>query len=59
MKHHLLKYPEQDVPIWAVTDVLSFGNLLFLYELMQTPVRARSPACLDSPIPAALVLCCV
>lgn len=37
LKHHLLKYPEQDVPIWAVTEVLSFGSLPFLYELMQTP----------------------
>nr|WP_246256453.1 Abi family protein [Pseudarthrobacter oxydans] len=36
LKHHLLKYPEQDVPIWAVTEVLSFGNLPFLYDLMQT-----------------------
>ncbi|TLM83051.1 Abi family protein [Pseudarthrobacter sp. NamE5] len=36
LKHHLLKYPEQDVPIWAVTEVLSFGSLPFLYELMQT-----------------------
>lgn len=43
IKHHLLKYPEQDVPIWAVTEVLSFGNLPFLYELMQTP-DARSVA---------------
>ncbi len=37
IKHHLLKYPEQDVPIWAVTEVLSFGNLPFLFDLMQTP----------------------
>lgn len=43
IKHHLLKYPEQDVPIWAVTEVLSFGNLPFLYDLMQTP-DARSVA---------------
>lgn len=33
--HHLLKYPEQPVPIWAVTEVLSFGKLPFLFELMQ------------------------
>ena len=38
-----MKYPEQDVPIWAVTEVLSFGNLPFLYDLMQTP-DARSVA---------------
>jgi abortive infection bacteriophage resistance protein len=37
LKHHLLKYPHQDVPIWAVTEVLSFGNLPYLFELMQTP----------------------
>lgn len=43
LKHHLLKYPEQDVPIWAVTEVLSFGSLPFLYELMQTP-NAREVA---------------
>jgi abortive infection bacteriophage resistance protein len=37
LKHHLLKYPEQDVPIWVVTEVLSFGNLPYLFDLMQTP----------------------
>ncbi|MFJ4027877.1 Abi family protein [Paenarthrobacter sp. NPDC089989] len=37
LKHHLLKYPQQEVPIWAVTEVLSFGNLPYLFELMQTP----------------------
>ncbi|MGM7669628.1 Abi family protein [Microbacterium sp. A93] len=36
IKHHLLKYPQQPVPIWAVTEVLSFGNLPFLFELMKT-----------------------
>ena len=25
------------MPIWAVTEVLSFGNLPYLFELMQTP----------------------
>ena len=34
--HHLLKYPNQPVPIWAVTEVLSFGKLPFLFDLMQT-----------------------
>ncbi|MET1083009.1 MAG: Abi family protein [Burkholderiales bacterium] len=34
--HHLMKYPEQPVPIWAVTEVLSFGKLPFLFDLMQT-----------------------
>lgn len=34
--HHLLKYPQQPIPIWAVTEVLSFGKLPFLYDLMQT-----------------------
>lgn len=33
--HHLLKYPEQPVPIWALTEALSFGKLPFLFELMQ------------------------
>lgn len=32
-----MKYPEQNVPIWAVTEVLSFGNLPYLYELIQAP----------------------
>lgn len=35
--HHLLKYPRQPVPTWAVTEVLSFGKLPFLFDLMQTP----------------------
>ncbi len=35
ISHHLLKYPKQPVPIWAVTEVLSFGKLPFLYDLMQ------------------------
>ncbi len=35
--HHLLKYPQQPVPIWALTEVLSFGKLPFLFDLMQTP----------------------
>lgn len=34
--HHLTKYPEQPVPIWAVTEALSFGNLPYLFELMRT-----------------------
>jgi abortive infection bacteriophage resistance protein len=34
--HHLLKYPQQPVPIWAVTEVLSVGKLPFLFDLMQT-----------------------
>ncbi|WP_100814733.1 Abi family protein [Microbacterium lacus] len=34
--HHLLKYPEQPVPIWALTEALSFGKLPFLFELMKT-----------------------
>lgn len=34
--HHLLKYPDQPVPIWAVTEALSFGKLPFLFELMKT-----------------------
>lgn len=37
IRHHLLKYPDQDVPIWAVTEVLSFGSLPYLFELMKTP----------------------
>lgn len=43
--HHLLKYPEQPVPIWAVTEALSFGSLPFLFELMKSEdarVVARS-----------------
>lgn len=35
LAHHLLKYPQQPVPTWAVTEVLSFGKLPFLFELMQ------------------------
>lgn len=35
--HHLLKYPNQPLPIWALTEVLSFGKLPYLFELMQTP----------------------
>lgn len=34
--HHLLKYPDQPVPIWALTEALSFGKLPFLFELMKT-----------------------
>jgi abortive infection bacteriophage resistance protein len=34
--HHVLKYPEQPVPIWALTEALSFGTLPFLFELMKT-----------------------
>ena len=35
LAHHLLKYPKQPVPTWAVTEVLSFGKLPFLFDLMQ------------------------
>lgn len=35
IRHHVLKYPQQPVPIWAVTEVLSFGKLPFLFDLMQ------------------------
>lgn len=35
--HHLLKYPNQPIPIWALTEVLSFGKLPYLFELIQTP----------------------
>ena len=35
--HHLLKYPNQPMPIWALTEVLSFGKLPYLFELMQSP----------------------
>lgn len=34
--HHLLKYPTQPMPIWALTEVLSFGKLPYLFELMQS-----------------------
>lgn len=34
--HHLLKYPNQPMPIWALTEVLSLGKLPYLFELMQT-----------------------
>ncbi|MEV8136204.1 Abi family protein [Microbacterium aurantiacum] len=34
--HHVLKYPQQPVPIWALTEALSFGKLPFLFELMKT-----------------------
>lgn len=37
--HHLLKYPGHPVPIWAVTEALSFGSLPFLFELMQLEDR--------------------
>lgn len=43
ISHHLLKYPEQPVPIWAVTEVVSFGKLPFLFDLMQ-PQDARKVA---------------
>lgn len=33
--HHVLKYPNQPLPIWALTEVLSFGKLPYLFELMQ------------------------
>lgn len=41
--HHLLKYPQQPVPIWALTEALSFGKLPYLFELM-TPEDAREVA---------------
>ncbi len=34
LTHHLLKYPRQEVPVWAVTEVLSFGSLPYLFDLM-------------------------
>lgn len=37
--HHISKYPNQPVPIWAVTEVLSFGNLPFLFDLMKLEDR--------------------
>jgi abortive infection bacteriophage resistance protein len=37
--HHLLKYPHHPVPIWAVTEALSFGSLPFLFELMKVEDR--------------------
>jgi abortive infection bacteriophage resistance protein len=33
--HHLTKYPNQPVPIWAVTEALSFGQLPYLFDLMK------------------------
>jgi abortive infection bacteriophage resistance protein len=36
IRHHLLKYPDQPVPIWALTEVISFGKLPFLFDLMRT-----------------------
>lgn len=41
--HHLMKYPRQEVPIWAVTEALSFGDLPFLFDLMKAE-DARSVA---------------
>lgn len=41
--HHLKKYPQQAVPIWAVTEALSFGDLPYLFDLM-TAEDARSVA---------------
>lgn len=41
--HHLKKYPRQPVPIWAVTEALSFGELPYLFDLM-TSEDARSVA---------------
>ena len=32
--HHLKKYPAQPVPIWAVTEALSFGDLPYHFDLM-------------------------
>nr|WP_228494927.1 Abi family protein [Clavibacter sp. VKM Ac-2873] len=39
IRHHLLKYPEQPVPIWALTEVISFGKLPFLFDLMRIEDR--------------------
>lgn len=39
--HHVKKYPGQPVPIWAVTEALSFGDLPYLFDLM-TAEDARS-----------------
>lgn len=36
IRHHRLKYPNDPVPTWAVTEVLSFGSLPYLFDLMQT-----------------------
>lgn len=41
--HHVKKYPQQPVPIWAVTEALSFGDLPYLFDLM-TSEDARSVA---------------
>lgn len=43
ISHHLLKYPTQPLPIWALTEVLSFGKLPYLFELMK-PEDARKVA---------------
>ncbi|TSI12793.1 Abi family protein [Brevibacterium aurantiacum] len=34
--HHLAKYPGQPLPVWAVTEILSFGSLPYLFELMKS-----------------------
>lgn len=34
--HHLAKYPSQPLPVWAVTELLSFGSLPYLFELMKS-----------------------
>lgn len=41
--HHLAKYPSQPLPVWAVTELLSFGSLPYLFELMKS-ADARSVA---------------
>lgn len=33
--HHIAKYPSQPLPVWAVTELLSFGSLPYLFELMK------------------------
>ncbi|WP_164513775.1 Abi family protein [Brevibacterium aurantiacum] len=39
----LAKYPSQPLPVWAVTELLSFGSLPYLFELMKSAV-ARAVA---------------
>ena len=41
--HHVLKYPQDPVPIWALIEVLSFGKLPYLFDLME-PADARHVA---------------
>ena len=56
--HHLLKYPNQPVPIWALTEALSFGKLPFLFELMKTEDAREVARCFgfEHPRPFGAVL---